>query len=256
MIQSVKAEKYSELFRLLGADNARSYFIRLGLLEKNLYRQVFADFSDSGGLNGLLCQRKSGTLQFYSPGHEDVNGFASVMGELEWNMLISPYGCCKGLISAGLFEKAEQIAQISCLRTPVGNGVTPDLTPLMGEDLEEINSLYDKVFTHHMPLEQMVQKLSSGRGRGVVIRSRCSILCVAQTEFEERDSALIVGVATHPDYQRMGLAEACMVHLCRELQAEGRTPWLQYDNPAAGKLYEKIGFVQADSIMQCKPFKL
>ncbi|RXV60032.1 GNAT family N-acetyltransferase [Fusibacter sp. A1] len=53
----------------------------------------------------------------------------------------------------------------------------------------------------------------------------------------------LVGIATLPEYRRNHCAQAISVQLCKDIISAGKTPVLRYDNPAAGRLYEKIGFV-------------
>lgn len=174
------------------------------------------------------------------------------MAELPWKVLISPESCCAPLISGGFFKTAIPIAWIARQTRFIETGAYEKTEPLTCEDLPEVSALYDRVFDHHMSLKQMKEKLESGRGRGAVIRRGGCIVSVGQTEFEESGSALIVGVATAPEYRQQGLAEACLRSLSDSLLASGKTLWLQYDNPAAGKLYEKLGYELADRVMACQ----
>lgn len=252
MMRKMDPKTYRDLNRCLAKDSARSYFIRLGLLDDKIFHAVYADMSDTGVLKGILCQRRSGTLQYWSDGNEDIAAISAVMEDLQWDRFISPLGCCKELISEGVLRAPEPGAWIASLKAISEPKVFEDVESLCEEDLKEVNALYGKVFEHHMPLEQMQDKLSSGRGRGVVIRRQGRIVGVAQTEFEGENSCLIVGVATDPIYQRQGIAEACTARLCMALLGEGKVPWLQYDNPAAGYLYEKLGFEEKDRVMHCR----
>lgn len=252
MIQLISQDRYIELSRLLTGDSARCYFVRLGLVKPDTFRSVYAEFGEAGELKGLLCLRLSGVLQFYAPGPYDVPGFAALMNALTWTYLISPQACCAPLIATGMFSKVDPmawIARLDALRG--GDETTETLEILTAADLPAVDALYDRVFDHHMPLAQVREKLAVGRGRGVVIRREGSIAAAAQSEFEEAENALIVGVATAQEYRRLGLAESCLRSLCRELLAEGKGLWLQYDNPEAGKLYEKLGFVVEDRVMYC-----
>ncbi len=251
MIRKISPETYSTLNRCLARDSARSYFIRLGLLDEGIFQAVYADITESEDVSTILCQRRSGTLQLWSDGNADGADLAAVMEELPGKQLISPLGCCEGLISAGLFRTCRPGAWIASLKALSGSRHYEDVEPLGPEDIEEVAILYGTVFEQHMSVKQMKEKLSSGRGKAVGIRRQGRIVGVAQTEFEEINSALIVGVAVHAEYRRMGLAEACTAQLCRALLAEGKTPWLQYDNPAAGMLYHKLGFKKVDRVMHC-----
>lgn len=251
MLQKINLETYEELNHCLAQDSARSYFIRLGLLDEKTFHAVYADISNTGVLKYILCQRRSGTLQFWSEGNVDEAALSAIMEVLPGIMFISPMRCCEMLISAGFFKACNPGAWIASLKVLPCPMDYEKVEPLGLEHLEEVEALYGTVFEHHMSIGQMRDKLSSGRGRAVAIRRQGRIAGVAQTEFEEIDSALIVGVATDPRYQRQGLAEACTAQLCKALLDEGKIPWLQYDNPAAGKLYQKLGFEEMDRVMHC-----
>lgn len=63
-----------------------------------------------------------------------------------------------------------------------------------------------------------------------------------QTECETETDANLVGVATHPDYRRQGLASYLTRHVAKLLLGEGKNPHLMFDNRDAGRIYEAIGF--------------
>jgi uncharacterized protein len=53
----------------------------------------------------------------------------------------------------------------------------------------------------------------------------------------------VVGVCTVKEHQKKGMASACLVRLCQDLLQEGKELCLFYDNPDAGRIYERLGFV-------------
>lgn len=83
-----------------------------------------------------------------------------------------------------------------------------------------------------------------GSNRITYIRDEKSkkIISTAQTTAESSQSAMVVGVASHPDFRRYGYASACVYALIRSIIEEGRTACLFYDNPKAGDIYKRIGF--------------
>ncbi len=44
------------------------------------------------------------------------------------------------------------------------------------------------------------------------------------------------------DYRGKGFMHKCLIKLCIEVMSEGKTLCLFYDNPAAGRIYHKVGF--------------
>jgi mycothiol synthase len=62
-------------------------------------------------------------------------------------------------------------------------------------------------------------------------------------------------VGTHPDYQRKGLGKSLLYEAFRRLKAEGMTEadvCTNYDNPAAIRLYESVGFQRNKRLLTYK----
>jgi predicted GNAT family acetyltransferase len=68
------------------------------------------------------------------------------------------------------------------------------------------------------------------------------VVAAALTNAETCDLAMIGGVYTPPAWRNRGLSQAVCSALCADLLAAGKQPVLYWDNPAAGKVYEKLGF--------------
>lgn len=69
------------------------------------------------------------------------------------------------------------------------------------------------------------------------------LVSIAETSADNSISAMIVGVATHPDYRQKGYAMAVVSKLCQaSFEKDRQFLCLFYDNPTAGKIYHKIGF--------------
>lgn len=69
------------------------------------------------------------------------------------------------------------------------------------------------------------------------------LVSTAQTTAATSRSAMVVGVATCPNERGHGYASAVVTELCRRNFAQGREfLCLFYDNPAAGRIYHRIGF--------------
>lgn len=47
---------------------------------------------------------------------------------------------------------------------------------------------------------------------------------------------------TDPEHRGMGYATRCIEKVCLELSGEGKGVHLFYKNPAAGRIYKKLGF--------------
>jgi GNAT superfamily N-acetyltransferase len=68
------------------------------------------------------------------------------------------------------------------------------------------------------------------------------VVSAALTNAETSTLAMIGGVYTAPAWRGHGLSQAVCSGLCAELMATGRQPILYWHNPAAGRVYTKLGF--------------
>jgi predicted GNAT family acetyltransferase len=53
---------------------------------------------------------------------------------------------------------------------------------------------------------------------------------------------MVVSVMTRPGYRGRGYATACVSRLCADLLREGKRVCLLYNNPAAARIYRRLGF--------------
>lgn len=68
------------------------------------------------------------------------------------------------------------------------------------------------------------------------------ILSSALLNVEGTDAGLIGGVFTQPQARGRGYAAACTAALSLDLQRDGKTPVLFFENPVAGRIYRNLGF--------------
>lgn len=82
-----------------------------------------------------------------------------------------------------------------------------------------------------------------GMGFGVYHQNR--LVAVAATTADTETSAMIIGVATHPRHRQRGLASIAVRGLCEASFQKGKSfLCLFYDNPEAGAIYRRLGFVE------------
>jgi len=252
MIYKLSAIDNAKVLEFISKDNARNYFIRLGLeKEKPVFKEIYAQIDGDGNMRAVLFKRISGNLQFYADGAYEVEGFTEILREMEFGRLISASSYCDKFSDKAIFDKVEDgaiIAELKDYKRQYGFGTYHDVIPLSIKDLDEVIELYKKVFPSFSPREVMEEKLKFDRGRGVCIKKNGKLVAVAQSEFEETKTAVIMGVATDPDYQNQGLASKCLETLCKELLSEGKKLYLQYDNTDAGRIYGRLGFLPIDQV--------
>ncbi|HBQ64930.1 MAG TPA: hypothetical protein DD727_08460 [Clostridiales bacterium] len=128
------------------------------------------------------------------------------------------------------------------------------------DNIEEITRLYSDIdeFDTRYQFQQSMQRsrdaLNSGMGRFWFLRRDGHIAAVSASSAENSVSAMIVGVATSPQFRNQGLATRVVVAQCRELLREGKKfLCLFYYNPEAGRIYHRIGFEDIGTWTMGKP---
>ena len=252
MIRKLEESEYDRVLNFIKEDNARNYFIRLGFeSKKTVYEEIIGEFDKEDNLKAVLLKRKSGNLQFYAKENFNIDGFSEYISKMDFSSLISPSSYCDKFLNKGLFSKVKDgaiIARLSVDNKMMLNNSISEVETLKVLDLDEVVNLYEQVFTGFTSKSVMKEKLLSNRGRGVCIRKNGKIVSIAQSEFEDLKSAIIVGVATEPELQGLGLGSKCLEVLCNQLLEEGKDLYLQYDNMDAGRIYERIGFKPIDKV--------
>lgn len=237
-----------------------NYFILLGLsISKMVYEEVYYFYTEKDTDQSpqvILLKRRSGNLQLMcrreTCDKDVIDDIRHVLSTLTFKELITSQQHVKTLGIEDLFNHKEDGALIACAKkiNPMSSMKTKDfnIKNIGPDDVDAIEILYKKVFDSFTPPQIMVDKLKDKRGRGVAIYENEDLVAVAQTDFETSDGAIIVGVATDPDRQHKGYGYGVMSALCKPLISEGKALYLHYNNPIAGKLYEKMGFVIVDQI--------
>lgn len=109
-------------------------------------------------------------------------------------------------------------------------------------DIEEFQKTYKKQeLTEH--IRHMESEMEQGGKAAVGGFLDGRMVCTASTSAENSQSAMVVGVATVRAFRGRGYASAVVEALCRDCFERGKQYLcLFYDNPAAGKIYNRIGF--------------
>ena len=132
-----------------------------------------------------------------------------------------------------------------------------------GQDLKVVRTEADaaKVYTLLNSIEELesvrkksraefIQYLldnSADNGTTLFLETDNQVIASASAVGETRRSAMIVGVATHPEYRNQGLGQKVLNQLVDlYVNQKNKTLCLYYDDPRAGHLYEKMGFIRIE----------
>lgn len=108
------------------------------------------------------------------------------------------------------------------------------------EDIPEINQVLTAAFDHEVVVRE--ETLLTKTGRTYFMRENGKIVAVASSTAETDGLAMIVGVGTIEECRGKGYASEVMKKLCSDLLKEDKVPCLFYNNPAAGRIYHRLGF--------------
>ncbi|HDR7517900.1 GNAT family N-acetyltransferase [Bacillus mobilis] len=113
------------------------------------------------------------------------------------------------------------------------------------DDVERIMQLRSNIVEFPTANESekiLRQTLETNTGRTYYIEKDGAIIASASTSAENSLSAMVVGVCTHPNYRGSGYASLILQKMIQDFAKEGRTLCLFYNNPAAGRIYKRLGF--------------
>jgi predicted GNAT family acetyltransferase len=217
-----------------------------GLDDPNL--SLWVEEKDGGITSALL--RYYGSFILYAPGGADARHAARIMREMGFGMLsgrpeyIHPVLEQLKLapeIHANVFMKLSP-----GILNPVNNGKT--ILKVDSSNVEEhidgIVALRQQIteFAQGINTDALREELEKGCRRIFIAREGGKTVSMAMTTVERRNAAMIVSVCTLAEYRGRGYAPTLMTALCRELEEEGKSSLLFYNNPVAGKIYRALGF--------------
>lgn len=250
----VKAES---LYSLASEDFARNYFICYTMDNHQNYEKVYM-FEDNDEAAIGIFLRKTGIVQMalktgFNPEPHKAE-LEQLLASLNWKQ-INICGKLSELVNQMRFKKIVRegafIARCSPEHfNPLNNQPILEYRWLTSETLNEVVELYKKVFKGFASYDYMMAKIDSKKGRAIGGYLDGKLVTVAQSDYETEKSALIVGVATDPNFQGKGYGRVCLEKLCEPLIKGGKTLYLQYDSEIAGKLYKNLGFEVIDKILQ------
>ncbi|MTI49003.1 MAG: GNAT family N-acetyltransferase [Firmicutes bacterium] len=263
MIKLLDESYNEELMDFLQNNSIVNYFILQGL-EREKYKMVFdkkwGEFDNKGDLISILFKRKTGNMQFFSTGEYNVNDFIELINKEDFKKIIGEKSILNKLVNNYNFSKIKKGSYISELsdskdlyniKAHREFSMDSIVKKVYIKDIDRILELYSKVFTGFTPRELIVEKYFNKTGRGYYIEKDGKIISIAQSSYEKKDSAIIVGVATDFEYRNKGLATECLLKLCEELIKEGKKLYLQYDNKSVREIYMKLGFNEIGRMIDC-----
>ena len=193
------------------------------------------------GNTAILADADGGTAEVFAPIVDTLDGLAGVRGAVEAVRAVR--GQLQRYAPTGIEHS-----------TFMGLSIPPQcpasllalVRPARLDDVEMLTALYSGAYAMYRSRANVAAKLAETRvfvvedrpfGRQPRRIASCALLNV-----EGRDAGLIGGVYTLPAARGRGYAAACTAALSLDLQQDGKTPCLFYENAVAGRVYTRLGF--------------
>lgn len=214
---------------------------------KNQFLKIYGDMNEEDKIQGLLFKCVN-DITFYSYDKFDLESVCNFIRGINFNELSG-----KGEHIDMIAEKLglSKCRKVNLCRLTSAEKLNNDyksdlkIRKINLFNINKIVKLYEQINEFENTTLQMVRN-NLKTGRGYCIEQDRKIVSMAKTTAENENTAMIIGVGTHPEYRNRGLATQCIQALCRELLSENIIPCLFYDNEIAGEIYLKLGFEKID----------
>jgi uncharacterized protein len=252
MMRKLKASDNERVMDFLKDEAALNLFI-IGDIEAFGYDSDFQElwgfFGEDHDLSAVLLRFHNSFIPYAKTGSIPVKEFSKIIKSYPDKIFLSG--------KSDLVEKFENIPGIEIGKKQVTYFAECNTEEFLGqiefeikkantEDVDRIIELRAEIEEFHPnPNAPKIlrQSLETGTGRTYYLEQNGQMVASASTAAENSMSAMIVGVCTHNDYRRRGLATAVMQKLFKDVMNEGKSLCLFYDNPEAGRIYKRLGFV-------------
>lgn len=220
------------------------------------FQELWGDFDEGGELRGILLRYYDSFIVYGLDGY-DALGFVQLIEKHENYDVISG--------EQGLLKMVQPLLKEShkCVDTYFAECRTETLNLSENEVLRakvehakieharEIAELMCSIEEFHSvsmnnideQVARISKKIEDQAGRDYFIRENENMVSIVGTAAENSKSAMLVGVCTAPDYRMKGYTTAIMSEILQDLLKEKESVCLFYDNPKAGSIYKRSGFV-------------
>lgn len=252
MIRQLLEADRQETMAFIGVQPAENLFI-IGDIEaygfEDPIQTLWGDFGEDGVIRGVLLKYTDNYI-VWAPGDFDAAGFAAIINADPSFRFLSGIEPIVHKVEPYLDRKPDhpRVLYYAKCETAAGLPAIPQEVTVRKAVPDDAEALIDQMYAipefadGEYSVSHKRRTLAEGTARAWLIEGDGRIISSASSTAENSMSAMIVGVGTVPGYQQQGLASYCMSVLCRELLDEGKMLCLFYDNPAAGRIYKRIGF--------------
>ncbi|MFD3450186.1 GNAT family N-acetyltransferase [Microbacteriaceae bacterium 4G12] len=250
MIRKLTEQDHEQTYAFLKQEPSFNLFL-IGDIEAFGYDQEFQElwglFGEDDSLQAVLLRYHTSFIP-YTVGEFDVTTFSKQLQNYDHVILSG---------KTKIVEQFENVEGIKlgnrrdmyfceCLNADyIKNEENKSVQLATLEDVDRIMELRAQIQEFRaapQAKEMLKQAIETKTGRTYYIEIDGVIVSSASTAAENSQSAMVVGVCTHPDYRGHSYASLILEQIIRDITAEGKTLCLFYDNPAAGRIYKRLGF--------------
>ncbi|WHY78333.1 GNAT family N-acetyltransferase [Neobacillus sp. WH10] len=250
MIRKLTDRDHHQVLAFLSEEPSINLFI-IGDLEvfgySSEFQEIWGEFDEQDSIIAVLLRFHQFFIP-YAKGGFDTEGFVSIMKKYKQPISLSGKSDIVAKFEAFddlLLGKKQVTFFAECLSDEFLSTGDVEVKKASIEDVDQIIELRNSIEEFHIrsdAREILVQAMESNTARTYYTVDQGIITSCVSTAAENSMSAMIVGVCTRKEYRRQGLATAIMQKLFQVVLNEGKTLCLFYDNPAAGRIYKRLGF--------------
>lgn len=242
---------HQEVVNLFGQDIKKYYFIISDLIRNNYsgeHFKVYGEFEDNK-LQSILLNN-FGNVTYYSNIDRNIEAYKDIMKELSINKLSGPSKLVEKLIPF-VNVQSEGLSYMGFVEKVVLKRKYEDLPIRFITTEEEIGMQYDLLMSteeYSGILPDNREAYINEQKKSLNANSRTAYLLVdgkmvssCSTVAEHDKSVIVIGVVTNPASRNKGYGSEVLTGLFESLLKEGKYPYLFYNNPAARRVYKKIG---------------
>lgn len=256
MIKKLGMAEHEQVMQFLSGDAAFNLFT-IGDIEAFGYdsdfQELWGDYAENGELRGVLLRLFHNYIP-YGVEDFDAAAFTEIINrDLELEMVSGKAEIAEKFSKLPPLAGGTQDTLFFAQLQPADLNQYPEHMQQLSrvkkatlEDLDRILALRAQIPTFSQSpsnRDSLLKSMEKGISRTFYMEDEQErMISAASTAAENSLSAMVVGVCSLPEFRKQGLASLCMMALCKELLAEGRSLCLFYNNPEAGAIYKRLGF--------------
>lgn len=253
-VRRLMREDYEAVLALFGKQLGNYYFL---IHDMNLHHEngmqgvVYGEYE--GDRLASILLHNANNVTYFSLEDRDAVVYRDTLEQLAFSKISGPSSMVERLlphvhVRPGFYSHMGVVNNISASRRHPDIAVQAITTQgELGEQFRLLSSAHE--FDGFSTSEEEYvgrewSRLLTSSARTLYLRVNGQMAASASTVREGDKSAIIVGVITHPQFRNAGYGTDVLIELFGRLLQEGKHPYLFYSNPAARRVYQKIGMTE------------